>query len=289
MSYAQEKYRHGQRRRTVKHQVRPVEKRSGYAPINGLDMYYESQGNGKPLLYLGMGFGVAGITEFPGLTKRWELVTMDLQGRGRTADIDRPLSFEQQAEDVVGLMDFLQIGKADFLGECVGGVVAMIIAIRYPERVNRLFTYGAIFGRPQEAYKEDILAGVMSLTSDGPVLEFQRTNYRRVAPDPDYFPRLFSKFNSLQWNGFSREELESVRVPVLIAVGDHDWVRLDHVSEAFALIPDAQLLVIPDAGHFVLDSEQHKVIGQIESFLDGSRDNRPFATTAIAYQRGLTR
>ncbi|HEX9510037.1 MAG TPA: alpha/beta hydrolase [Puia sp.] len=267
----------------------PVKKTSGYAPVNGLHMYYEIQGTGKPLVYIPMGFGVAGTTTFPTLTRNRKLISVDLQGRGRTADIDRPLSFEQQAEDVVCLLKHLGIRRADLFGECVGGIVAMMIAIRHPGLVDRVVTYGSVFGPFQRAYQPEILAGFRTLTPDADVVRFQRENYRKVAPDPTYWPAIWSKFNSIQWNGFSEKQLALLNTPVLIAVGDHDWVRLDHVLEAFQFLPNAELAVIPDAGHFALSSEQQKVLPAITAFLDPPVARLPFATTRRGYRPGATR
>ena len=262
---------------------------NGYAPVNGLNMYYEVRGTGKPLVYIPMGFGVAGTTEFPALTRNRKLITFDLQGRGRTADIDRPLSFEQQADDIVALLKHLQIEQADFLGECVGGIVATMIAIRHPGFVGRVATYGSVFGPFQDGYKPEILAHAMSLTPDSEVIEYQRENYERVAPNPAHWPAMWRKFNSIQWTGFSREDLMGLKVPILVAAGDQDWVRLDHVLETFQLIPNAQLAIIPDAGHFALYAEQQKVLPTIQAFLDAPAARLPFATTLVGYQPGAAR
>ncbi|HET6255323.1 MAG TPA: alpha/beta fold hydrolase [Puia sp.] len=272
------------------------QKRSGYAPVNGLQMYYEIGGVeseiggvGSPLVYLTAGFGVAGVTRLTGLMDRRQVISTDLQGRGRTADIDRPLSFEQQAEDVIGLLDHLGIEKVDLLGECVGGNVAMLIAIRHPERVRRVVTYGSAFGPFGEAYTPEILAGTMELTSDSAVFEFQRTQYQRVAPDPAHWPVIWAKFGNTPWQGLSPEEMASVRAPVMIAVGDHDWLRLDKAIGYFRSIPGAELAVIPDAGHFVLDAEPDKLLPVVQAFLDKPEGKLPFATTAIPYLRGMSR
>jgi pimeloyl-ACP methyl ester carboxylesterase len=265
------------------------DKKSGYAPVNGLQLYYELDGVGDPLVYLGAGFAVAGVTRLTALTGRCQVISVDLQGRGRTADIERPLSFEQQAEDVIGLLDHLGIGKADLLGECVGGIVAMLIAIRYPERVRRVVTYGSALGRFEEANKPEILAAAMQLGPDSPVLEFQRTRYEEVAPDPAHWPVIWAKFGSTPWKGLSREDFASIKAPVLIAVGDQDWVRLDQTVEYFSSIPDAELAIVPDAGHFVLDAEPEKLLPVVEAFLTRPSEKPPFATTAIPYHRGVSR
>src|SRR5262249_31728090 len=123
-------------------------KETGYAPVNGLNMYYEITGDGEPLIYIPAAFAFSGITDFPELAKRWRVVQIDLQGHGHTADIDRPLSFDQHVKDVVGLMDNLNIERANLFGWSYGGLISMLIAMRYPERVNRIATYGSLFGAP---------------------------------------------------------------------------------------------------------------------------------------------
>src|SRR5262250_1955488 len=118
----------------------------GYAPVNGLKMYYEIEGTGAPLVFIPPAFGFAGRESFPELVQNHSVITVDLQGNGRTADIpERPISIEQYAKDVVGLLKYLGISKADFLGESYGGNTAAVIAARYPELVSRVATYGATF------------------------------------------------------------------------------------------------------------------------------------------------
>jgi pimeloyl-ACP methyl ester carboxylesterase len=118
----------------------------GYARINGLRMYYEIEGTGDPLVYLPPVFGFAGLKSFPALVQSHSVVTVDFQGHGRTADIpERPITLEQNAKDVVGLLKYLRISKADFFGESYGGVIATMLALRHPELVGRVATYGATF------------------------------------------------------------------------------------------------------------------------------------------------
>lgn len=130
----------------------------GYAPVNGLKMYYEIEGTGDPLVYIPPAFGHAGMKSFPTLIESHSLITVDLQGHGRTADIpERPLTIEQYAKDVVGLLKYLGISKADFFGESYGGATAIWIAVHYPELVGRVATSGATFGPPQNAHNPEML------------------------------------------------------------------------------------------------------------------------------------
>jgi pimeloyl-ACP methyl ester carboxylesterase len=262
----------------------------GYARINGLKMYYEIEGTGDPLVYLPPVFGFAGLKSFPALVQSRLVVTVDFQGHGRTADIpEQPITLEQNAKDVVGLLKYLGISQADFFGESYGGVIATMLALRHPELVGRVATYGATFGPPDVALNMEMLRFSVAPTPDARSFQFQRESYKKVAPDPDYWPKFWGKVCSIQWGGFSNEELASIKAPVLIAVGDNDFVRLEHAVETFKLIPNAELAVIPDAGHFVLFSEQEKVIPVVENFLEKPEKKVPIATAETGYHPGETR
>ena len=262
----------------------------GYAPINGLKMYYEIEGTGHPLVYIPPAFGFAGLKSFPALVQSHSVITMDLQGNGRTADIpERPISIEHYAQDVVGLLRYLGISKADFFGESYGGNTAALIAIRYPELVRRVVTYSATFGLPQIALNPETTHFDDPPTPEARNIQFQRENYKKVAPDPSYWPKIFDKVGTIQWKGFSKEELASIKVPILIVQGDHDFVRVEHAIETAKLVPNAELAVIPDASHFVLFSEQERVIPIVRHFLEKHGKEIPLATAEIGYHPGETR
>ncbi len=265
--------------------------RSGYAPVNGLEMYYEIHGTvtARPLVTIHPFLGLANV--FPSLTRNRQLIAVEAQGHGRTSDIERPLSFEQEAEDVITLLKHLQIDQADFFGESFGGITAMLIAIRRPELVRRVVTYGSPFGKFEDAYPLESLGQLMTLTADHRSVQYQRECYQRVAADPKKWLTLFAKFTTRQWKGFSRDELKSVKAPVLIAAGDHDVLgaHLEHQLETYRLIPNAQLAVIPDAGHFVLNDDPEKLLPIVGTFLDESESRVPFATTLSGYHPGETR
>ena len=265
-------------------------KMAGYAPVNGLQMYYEIEGSGDPLVCIPPAFGCAGMKSFPALTENHSVITMDLQGHGRTADIpERPMSLEQNAEDVVGLLRHLGISKADFFGESYGGATAVMIAIKRADLVGRVATYGATFGPPQVALDMQMLRTSVPPVADSQAFRFQREYYGKVAPDPAYWPRFWSKVVDIRWNGFSKEELASLEAPVLIVQGDRDFVRTEHALDTFRLVPQAELAVIPNAGHFALFSEPERVIPVVAGFLRQPRAMAPVATAETGYQPGKTR
>jgi pimeloyl-ACP methyl ester carboxylesterase len=230
------------------------------------------------------------MKSFPTLAQSHSVITVDLQGHGRTADIpERPLSIAQYAKDVVGLLKYLGISKADFFGESYGGATAILIAIHHPGLVGRVATSGATFGPPQIAHNPEMLRFDHPPTAESTGIKFQRESYQQVAPNPDYWPKLWDKVASVQWEGFSNEQLASIKVPVLIALGDRDFVRVEHALAAFKLIPNAELAVIPDAGHFILYSEPARVIPVVSHFLEKTEKRGPVATAEMGYQPGETR
>jgi pimeloyl-ACP methyl ester carboxylesterase len=262
----------------------------GYAPVNGLTMYYEIEGAGAPLVFIPPAFGFDGLKSFPALAKNHAIITVDLQGHGRTPDIvDRPLSIEQYAEDVVALMKYLDIAKADFLGESYGGNTAAMIAVRHPEIVRRVVIYSATFAPPPSTLDPLMTQYRRPPTAETGHILFQRESYQKVAPDPSYWPRIYEKVESIQWRGFTEQELASIKVPILIIQGEHDFVRLEHSVETSRLIPYAELAVIPSASHFALSSEQERVIPIIKHFLEKPDDQLPLATAELGYHPGQTR
>lgn len=265
-------------------------KQQGYASVNGLKMYYEIEGTGDPLVFIPPAFGFAGLESFPALTHNHSVITIDLQGNGRTTDIpERTISIEQYAKDVVDLLKYLGIPKADFFGESYGGNTAALIAIRYPEFVRRVVTYSATFGPPKDTLNPATTHFDHPPTADDSYIQFQRENYKKVAHDPNYWPKIFEKVGRIQWGGFSNEELASLKTPILVISGDHDFVRVEHAVETVKRIPNAELAIIPDASHFVLHSEAERVIPIVKQFLEKPGNRLPLATAANGYHPGETR
>jgi pimeloyl-ACP methyl ester carboxylesterase len=261
--------------------IKPAEKKTGYAPVNGLKMYYETTGEGNPAVFIHPVAGHCGLV--PGLTKNRQWIAMDLQGHGRTADIGRPMTCEQHADDVAALLNYLKIEQADLFGDSFGGTIAVMMTVRHPQLVRRVVSHGGS------------LAPYPGTAADRPpaesdVVKWQREEYQKVAPDPKQWPTLFDKATKslFAWQGFSADQLKAIKAPALIACGDHDLIPVERCAEWSRMIPNAQLAVIPDSGHFVLFSEPEKLLPTVAAFLDAPTPKVPIGTHN-GYFPGLTR
>src|SRR5262245_59446614 len=222
-----------------------------YADLNGLKMYYEVHGTGKPLVVLHGAFGWANA--YPILAKDRQLIAVELQGHGHTADIDRPLTYEQMADDVGALLKHLKIAQADVFGYSMGGNLGLSLAIRHPSVVRRLAINGSHYSKMEDAYDAATFKQFKSLPPNF-APSVLKGPYDKVAPDPKQWPVLVAKVKKmgLEFKGFTREEMKSIKAPVLITLGDRDGVRPEHAVEIFRLIPNAQLAMFPGGDHFLI-------------------------------------
>jgi pimeloyl-ACP methyl ester carboxylesterase len=238
-----------------------------YANVNGLKMYYEIHGSGPPLVLLHGAFGWA--TVYPALAKNRQVIAVELQGHGHTADIDRLLTLEQLADDVAALLKQLKIERADVFGYSLGGNVGLALAIRHPTLVRKLAINGSYFGSLREVWDPETFRQFENLPADfaPPML---KDPYDKVAPDPKQWPTLVAKIKKagLEFKGFSREDMRSIRAPVLITQGDRDGTRPEHAVEMFRLIPNAQLAIFPGGDHFLLFTQQETLLTPIAAFFD---------------------
>ena len=238
-----------------------------YATVNGLKMYYELHGTGKPLVLLHGAFGRA--TAYPALAKNRQQIAVELQGHGHTADIDRPLTFENMADDVAALLKHLKIEQADIFGYSMGGNVALAVAIRHPGLVGKVAINGSNYGKIQDAYEPATYEQFKNLPADfAPGM--LKDPYDKVAPDPKQWPVLVAKIKKmgLEFKGFARADMKSIKAPVLITQGDRDGTRPEHAMEMFRLIPNAQLAVFPGGDHFLLWTRPDTVLAPIAAFVN---------------------
>lgn len=212
----------------------------GYADVNGLHLYYETHGSGRPLILLhgGLGSGEMFGPIIPTLTDRHQVIAVDLQGHGRTADIDRPLDLRLMAHDIAALMDHLELESADVIGYSLGGGVALMTAATYPHRVNRLVIV-SVYLRPDvidpalQAMQGQVNASAAKFMKDTPMYQL----YQRVAPRPEDFAGLLDKIGAMMAVPFDyTESVRSLRVPTLIVAGDADQAPPSHYAEMFKLL-----------------------------------------------------
>jgi pimeloyl-ACP methyl ester carboxylesterase len=238
-----------------------------YAAVNGLKMYYEIHGTGKPIVVLHGAFGWA--TDYPILSKNRQVIAVEVQGHGHTADIDRPLSFEQLADDVAALLKHLKIEQADVFGYSMGGNVALALAIRHPKLVGKVAINGSNYGKIEDAYEPEMFKQFKGMPADFAPPQLKQA-YDKVAPDPKQWPALVAKVKKmgLEFKGFAREDMKAIEAPVLVTLGDRDAVRPEHAVEMYRLIPNAQLAILPGGDHFLLWTSPEKVLAPVAAFLD---------------------
>jgi pimeloyl-ACP methyl ester carboxylesterase len=216
----------------------------GYAPVNGLNMYYEIHGAGRPLILLHGGFGLtnmfAEIT--PLLAQNRQVIAVDLQGHGRTADIDRPLRLELMGDDIAALIKHLGFEQADVMGYSMGGGAALRAAIQHPALVRKLVVVSIPFKR--SGWYPEMVANMMQMNAAS--LEFLRDTpiyqgYVAVAPDPDHFPVLCDKMGDMLRRDYDwSSEVAALKMPTMIICGDADGLPPAHAAAFFELLGGGQ-------------------------------------------------
>jgi pimeloyl-ACP methyl ester carboxylesterase len=241
----------------------PTLLKTAYATINGLKMYYEIHGEGKPLILI-HGGGSTIQTSFgnliPALAKSRHIIAVELQAHGRTSDRNTHLSFEQDADDVVGLLQHLKIPKADFLGFSNGGQTTIEIALRHPDVINKIILASIFYKRsaaPPEFWKGFDTATLNDMPK---VLQ---EGFLAVNNNADLLQNMFNKDVQRMKNfkGWTDEQIMSVKVPVLIINANNDVGSIEHAVEMYRNFPNSELAVFP-GGH-------GSYLGAIESLEDG--------------------
>lgn len=222
----------------------------GYADINGLRLYHEIHGQGFPLVLLhGGGSTIASNYGriLPRLAQHHRVIAVELQAHGHTRDIDRPLSFEQDADDVAALLAQLGVDSADFMGFSNGGTTCLQIAIRHPGRVRRLVLASALARR--DGMQPGFFDGFEGATSDQ-VPEPLAEAFLEANPDRDALRTMFERdvARMQAFEDIDDEALRGIRAPTLVINGDRDVVRTEHALALSKTIPDARLAILP-SGH----------------------------------------
>jgi pimeloyl-ACP methyl ester carboxylesterase len=247
----------------------------GYAPVNGLKLYYEIHGTANPAqppLVLLHGGGDTIKTSFghilPELARNRQVIAFEQQGYGRTADIvDRPFSFEQSADDTAALFDYLHIRQADLFGFSNGGTIVLHVAIRHRQVVRKLVVASGFFSR--DGADPAFWNGFATATLDVMPKEL-RDAYLEVAPHPQNLQSMFDKAVQRMRNfkDIPADTIRMISAPTLVVCGDSDVMRPEHAVQEFRLLPHAQLAVLPGIDHMKVTARTSWLVPMIEEFLD---------------------
>ena len=253
-----------------------------YVDINGMNMYYEVSGEGDPLIVLhGAHMNIMTMGKIiPMLAETHEVYALEFQGHGHTADIDRPITYQNLADDVAAFMDAVGLEKADVFGYSMGGEVGLQLAIRYPEKVNRLIAASVAYDLEgwQPVYSEFIPQMSVEMFLAMP---FFAETHKQFA-NPDGYVAFLKKMIALEHEPMAWEEdVKALKIPVLIIAGDADVATLEHIIDMFKLLgggvmgdmgnplPESRLAIMPATSHTAVINQVDLLIAFIEPFLKG--------------------
>lgn len=274
---------------------------TGYAPVNGINMYYEIHGPPAPTIGDKPGFGKSGDPvvllhgAFMTITNNWDapnepnwigelaktrrVIAVEMQGHGRTADVPRDFTYDNLADDVAALLDHLKIPRADLIGYSMGGAVAMQCAIRHPDKVRKAVILSSTF-RP-----DGMVAGAGELISKLTADDFKgsplETEYKKLSPTPDDFPKFVRRLVVMFAKGYDlgTDKLKATKAPMFFIHGDADGILLAHVAEMFRLKggethgdmgprSSSRLAILPDTTHVTLIQRMSIIVPMVNDFLD---------------------
>ena len=245
----------------------PAASESGTADVNGVKLYYAIYGSGEPVLLLHGGLGHSDVwgKQIPALAEGHKIIAIDSRGHGRSTRNDQPYSYEAMADDVIALMDYLETPKAALVGWSDGGIIGLDIAIRHPERLTKLFAFGANYNI--SGLKETVMTDPVF----GAYIERAGKDYARLSPTPNDYDAFVTQISEMWMTqpDYSPEQLGSITVPTVIADGEHDeGIKREHTEELARLIPGAKLVIFPATSHFTFWQDPDMFNKAVLEFLD---------------------
>lgn len=241
--------------------------KSGYASVNGIQLYYATVGQGEPVVLLHGGLANSDYwgKQVSALAQHHKVIVVDSRGHGRSTRDARPYSYDLMSDDVVALLDHLKIAKADIVGWSDGGIIGIDLAIRHPTRVNRIFSFAP----------NTKTSGVKPDTEKNPVfasyIERAGNEYRKLSKTPDQYDAFVEQISHM-WGtqpNWSDEDLKKINTPVLIVDGDHDEAIVrEHLEYIANTIPNSGLLILPNTSHFAFIQAPKEFNEAILNFID---------------------
>ncbi len=244
----------------------PKAERSGYAPVNGIKLWYAVFGHGDPVIFLHGGLANADYwgLQVPSIAQHHQVIVMDSRGHGRSTRDGRPYGYDLMADDVVGLLDYLKIPQTAVVGWSDGGILGLDLAIRYPSRVSKVFAFAA------NTDPSGVIDGVEKNPTFAAYIERAGHEYEKLSATPAQykgFVEAISKMWETQPN-WSADQLKAIKTPTLIVDGDHDEaIKRPHTEQIAATIPNADLLILPDTSHFSFLQDPDQFTWHVSHFL----------------------
>lgn len=250
--------------------------------VNGMQMYYETSGEGDPLIVLhGAYMNIPAMGEIiPTLARSRQVIAIEMQGHGRTNDIDRPITYPGLADDVAAFMEAIGVEKADVFGYSMGAAVGLQLAIRHPAKVDRAALASVAYDF--KGWHPDYRAFVPQIAPEMFVGTPMEDEYRKLAVNPEGFPALVGKLIALEHEPMAWEaDVAKLKTPILIIQGDADIVDHEHTLAMFRLLgggvmgdqgkplPESRLAILPATSHTAIMGQVELLHALIEPFLDG--------------------
>jgi pimeloyl-ACP methyl ester carboxylesterase len=229
----------------------PAAVSSGYAKVNGIDMYYATYGAGEPILLIHGGLGHADIwaNQVAEMAKTNLVIVGDSRGHGRSSRNEQPYGYDLMSSDYLALLDFLKIDKVSLVGWSDGGIIGIDIALSHPERLNKLFAQAA------NVTVDGVDPDVMNNKTFSAYIDRMGKNYQRMSKTPDQYNAFVDQISKM-WAmqpAWTKEQLAAIKVPTAIVLGDHDEaITRKHTDYMASVIPGAKLIILKDASHFAM-------------------------------------
>jgi pimeloyl-ACP methyl ester carboxylesterase len=245
----------------------PHAERSGYAPVNRIKIWYAVFGQGDPVIFLHGGLANANYwgLQVPEIARHHQVIVMDSRGHGRSTCDDRPYGYDLMADDVIGLLDFLNIRRASVVGWSDGGILGLDLAIRYPDRLDKVFAFAA------NTDPSGVVDGVEKNPTFAAYIARAGHEYAALSATPkdyDAFVDAISKMWATQPN-WTAAQLAAIKTPTLVVDGDHDEaIKRPHTEQIAATIPGAGLLILPNTSHFSFLQDPAQFTWHIQHFLE---------------------
>ena len=229
----------------------PKADETGYAPVNGIQMYYAVFGSGDPVLLIHGGLGHADIwaSQVATLSKTHKVIVADSRGHGRSTRTEEPYGYDLMASDYLALLDYLKIDKTALVGWSDGGIIGIDIALHHPETLTRLYAQAA------NVTTDGVDPGVMTDKTFGAYIERSGVDYKKLSKTPDQYDAFVGQISKM-WEtqpNWTKEELGKITTPTAIVAGDHDEaIKREHTDYMASVIPGAKEIILPNASHFAM-------------------------------------